>query len=54
MARKYRPVADRQKSLEPVDSKASFTLGGVQGMYGRVGGLGSRTTVAGRGPSVPT
>ena len=33
MARKYRPVADRQKSLEPAPSEAHFTLAGAQVMY---------------------
>lgn len=38
MARKYRPVADRQKSLEPLPPKANFTLAGVRSMYEGMGG----------------
>ena len=32
-----RTVADRQKSLQPVDPDANFTLAGVRGMYASVG-----------------
>ena len=37
MTSKYRPVADRQKSLEPVPPEANFTLFGVRQMYEGIG-----------------
>ncbi len=38
MTSKYRPVADRQKSLEPVPPEANFTLFAVREMYEGMGG----------------
>ena len=38
MARKYRPVADRQKSLEPSSQEGHLTLAGVRQMYEAGGG----------------
>lgn len=38
MTRKYRPVADRQKSLEPLPPRSNFTLAGVRSMYEGMGG----------------
>ncbi len=38
MTRKYRPVADRQKSLEPIPPKANFTLAEVRRLYEGMGG----------------
>ena len=37
MTRKDRPVADRQKALEPVPPEAHFTLAGVRSMYAGMG-----------------
>lgn len=47
MARKYRPVADRQKSLEPVPPVANFTLAGVRIMYEGASGEEFRCTISG-------
>ena len=47
MAREYRPVADRQKSLEPVPPVANFTLAGVRMMYEGSGGEKFRRTTSG-------
>ena len=38
MARKYRPVADRQKSLEPTPPKGNLTIAGVKRGYEAAGG----------------
>ena len=38
MAKEYRPVADRQKSLEPVPPKANSTLAWVRSGYEAIGG----------------
>ena len=45
MAKRYRPVADRQKSLEPASPKANFTLAGVRLMYEGGGGKEFHCTV---------
>ena len=37
MTRKYRPVADRQKSLKPVPPEAHITLAGTRRMYAGMG-----------------
>ena len=47
MTRKYRPVADRQKSLEPVPPEANFTLAGVRRMYAGIGGKEFYCTING-------
>ena len=47
MTRKYRPVADRQKSLEPVPPEANFTLFGVRNMYEGMGGKEFHCTING-------
>ena len=47
MTRKYRPVADRQKSLEPAPPKANFTLYGVREMYSGIGGKEFCCTISG-------
>ena len=47
MTRKYRPVADRQKSLEPVPPEANFTLAGVRLMYEGGGGEEFQCTISG-------
>ncbi len=51
MTSKYRPVADRQKSLEPVPPKvppkANFTLAGVRAMYEGIGGKEFSCTISG-------
>ena len=47
MTSKYRPVADRQKSLEPVPPEANFTLFGVRQMYEGMGGREFRCTISG-------
>ena len=38
MARKNRPVADREKSLRPVAPKANFSLAGARAAYAGIGG----------------
>ena len=47
MAREYRPVADRQKSLEPVAPKANFTIAGVRPGYEGMGGKEFCCTISG-------
>ena len=47
MTRRYRPVADRQASLQPGPSKASFTLAGVRRMYAGIGGKEFCCTISG-------
>ena len=47
VTRKYQPVADRQKSLEPVPSKANFTLFAAREMYGGMGGKEFCCTISG-------
>ena len=47
MTRKYRPVADRQKSLEPVPPEANFTLFGVRDMYEGMRGKEFHCTISG-------
>ena len=47
MAREYRPVADRQKSLEPVAPKANFTIAGVRPGYKGMGGKEFCCTISG-------
>ena len=47
MTSKYRPVADRQKSLEPVPPERNFTLAGVRAMYEGAGGKEFSCTVSG-------
>ena len=47
MARKNRPVADRQNSLRPVAPKANFALAGVRAMYTGAGGKEFRCTISG-------
>ena len=46
MSRNYRPVADRQKSLEPHPQEAHFTLAGVRLMYEGAGGKSFPCTVS--------
>ena len=43
MTRKDRPVAERQKSLEPVPPEAHITLAGVRDMYA---GMGAKSFIA--------
>ena len=47
MVRKYRPVADRQKSLEPVPPEANSTLVGVRMVYEGAGGEEFHCTISG-------
>ena len=47
MTSKYRPVAERQKSLEPVPPEANFTLAGVRDMYAGIEGKEFRCTISG-------
>ena len=47
MNRKYRPVVDRQKALEPVPAEANFTLAGARAMYGGMGGKEFTCTIDG-------
>lgn len=47
MTRKYRPVADRQKSLEPVPPERNFALAGTQWMYAVMGGKEFYCTING-------
>ena len=47
MPRKYRPVADRQKSLVPVPPEANFTLFGVRNMINGMGGQEFHCTIDG-------
>ena len=47
MNRNYRPVADRQKSLEPGPPEANFTLAGVRAMYEGMGGEEFCCTISG-------
>ena len=47
MTRKYRPVADRHKALQPIPQEASFTLAGVREMYQGAGGKEFRCTISG-------
>ena len=47
MARKYRPVADRQRALQSVPQEASFTLAGVREMYEGAGGKEFHCTISG-------
>ena len=47
MARKKRPVADRQIALEPLAPKANATIEGVRPMYAASGGKQFNCTIAG-------
>ena len=47
MTSKYRPVADRQKSLEPIPPEANFTLAGVRAMYAGIEGKEFRCRISG-------
>ena len=47
MTKKHRPVADRQKSLEPVLPRANFTLFAAREMYGGMGGKEFCCTISG-------
>ena len=47
MTRKYRPVADRQKALQPIPEAASFTLAWVQMMWAGAGGKEFHCTISG-------
>ena len=47
MNRNYRPVADRQKSLEPVPQKANSTLAWVRKGYEAIGGKEFHCTIRG-------
>ena len=47
MAREDRPVADRQKSLEPIPPKANFTIAGVRPGYEAIGGREFCCTISG-------
>ena len=47
MTRKYRPVSERQKALQPAPQTATFTLAGVRLMYAGVGGKEFHCTVSG-------
>ncbi len=47
MARKNRPVADREKSLRPIAPKANFSLAAVRGMYAAIGGKELDCTISG-------
>ena len=47
MTSKYRPVADRQKSLEPVPPEANVTLFGVREMYEGIGSREFYCTISG-------
>ena len=47
MTKNHRPVADRQKSLEPVLPRANFTLFAVREMYGGMGGKEFCCTISG-------
>ena len=46
MTRKYRPVADRQKSLAPDSPEANFALAGVRLMYEGAGGKAFPCTIS--------
>ena len=47
MTKKYRPVADRKKALEPVPPERSFTLAGTRCMYAGMGGKEFHCTING-------
>ena len=47
MTRKYRPAADRQRSLEPVPPQANFTIAGVRPGYEGMGGKEFCCTISG-------
>ena len=47
MTRKNRPVADRQKSLQPVAPDRHFMLAGIRSMYEGAGGKEFRCTISG-------
>ena len=47
MTRKDRPVADRQKALEPVPPEANFTLAGTRRMYAGMGAKEFHCTING-------
>ena len=47
MNRKYRPVADRYKALQPTPQGATFTLAGVRLMYASAGGKEYHCTISG-------
>ena len=47
MTKKYRPVAERQRSLAPVPPKANFTLAGARAMYSGLGGREFHGTISG-------
>ena len=47
MTRKYRPVADRQRALQPIPEEASVTLAGVRLMWAGAGGKEFRCTISG-------
>ena len=47
MTRKYRPAADRQRSLEPVPPQANFTIAGVRPGYEDMGGKEFCCTISG-------
>ena len=47
MAKKYRPVAERLKSLQPVPPEANFTLFAARDMYKGMGGKEFHCTISG-------